>query len=193
MIIPYTLPTLPVPQVPFYSQFQDVSAVAWQKQACGIASLAMIIDFYKTDEISVDTLLAQGISADAYDEKVGWIYKGLMQVAKKYGLEGTTYDFGNKSTKIAFTELEKFLKEGPVIVSVHYGFNPKSTIPHLVVIDGIDKDIMYYNDPAAKTGMKQISTTDFLKAWKKRFIVIRPLKKISVTPVYRFPYQKMNL
>jgi len=33
--------------VPFYSQFVDISAPAWKKVGCGIASLAMIIDFYK--------------------------------------------------------------------------------------------------------------------------------------------------
>jgi ABC-type bacteriocin/lantibiotic exporter with double-glycine peptidase domain len=42
------------------------------------------------------------------------------------------------------------------------------------VINGISNDIVYYNDPAAKTGKLTISVEDFLKAWKKRFIVVRP-------------------
>jgi ABC-type bacteriocin/lantibiotic exporter with double-glycine peptidase domain len=58
---------------------------------------------------------------------------------------------------------------------VHYKFDPKSTIPHLVVINGIKDNTLYYNDPAAKTGEKQISVTDFLRGWKQRFIVLRPL------------------
>jgi ABC-type bacteriocin/lantibiotic exporter with double-glycine peptidase domain len=58
---------------------------------------------------------------------------------------------------------------------VHYKFDPKSTIPHLVVVDGIVGGVVYYNDPAAKTGEKQISTADFLKGWKKKVIVVRPV------------------
>jgi predicted double-glycine peptidase len=69
------------------------------------------------------------------------------------------------------------VKEGPVILSVHYKFDPKSTIPHLVVIDAVDNGVVYYNDPAAKTGEKQISVTNFLKGWKKKVIVIRPVQK----------------
>ncbi|MCE9540934.1 C39 family peptidase, partial [Candidatus Kaiserbacteria bacterium] len=111
---------------------------------------------------------------------------GLIQLSKKYGLNGTSYDLGKSSTKVAFAQLEEHLKDGPVIVSVHYKFDPKSTIPHLVVIDGIKDGVLYYNDPAAKTGNRQISTADFLSAWKKRFIVIRPAKNaltLLETPV----------
>jgi predicted double-glycine peptidase len=43
-----------------------------------------------------------------------------------------------------------------------------------VVIDGVKNDIVYYNDPASTAGEKQISTAQFLSAWKKRFIVVRP-------------------
>jgi len=78
----------------------------------------------------------------------------------------------------ALAQLETYVKGGPVIASIHYKFDPKSTIPHLVVIDGIASSTVYYNDPAAKTGEKTISTADFLKGWKKRFIVIRPAKPV---------------
>jgi ABC-type bacteriocin/lantibiotic exporter with double-glycine peptidase domain len=66
------------------------------------------------------------------------------------------------------------LKTGPVIASVHYKFDPKSTIPHLVVLNGIKGDLVYYNDPAAKTGSKFIAKEAFLKAWKKKIIDIKP-------------------
>ena len=98
----------------------------------------------------------------------------MIEVAQKYGLEGNGYDLGNSSSKNALAKLKTSLADGPVIASVHYKFDPKSAIPHLVVIDGIDENTVYYNDPAAKSGEKQIATTDFLKGWKQRFIVIRP-------------------
>ena len=169
--------TTTIPQVPFYSQFKDITSTTWQKVGCGVTSFAMIIAYYKPNTVSVNTLLKQGIASGAYLSDAGWTYSGLIQLSKKYGLEGSSYDLAKVSQKTALVRLKEQLKDGPVIASVHYKFDPKSTIPHLVVIDGIETDIVYYSDPAAKVGGKQISTADFLKAWKKRFIVIRPVEE----------------
>jgi ABC-type bacteriocin/lantibiotic exporter with double-glycine peptidase domain len=171
-IITYTIPT-----VPFYSQFNDIHAMSWKKVGCGITSLAMIIEYYKPGEVSVDNLLKEGILISAYDNHFGWIHKGLIALSKDYGLEGKSYDMNSLSKELAFSEFKNHVATGPVMASVHYKFDPRSSIPHLVVIDGIKDNVVYYNDPAAKTGQKQISITDFQKAWKKKFIVIRPVVK----------------
>lgn len=134
----------------------------------------MVIDYYRPDAVSVDTLLKQGIASGAYLTNAGWTYAGLIDLAKKYGLEGSAHDMGALASTTALARLKGYAEDGPVIASVHYKFDPKSTVPHLVVIDGIADDIVYYNDPAAKTGEKQISVANFMKGWKKRFIVIRP-------------------
>lgn len=180
-MIPVPPPPISIPvsvaNVPFYSQFKDIQSLSWQKVGCGVASLAMVIDFYKPEAVSVNTLLGQAVSSGAYDQNAGWTHKGLVLLAKKYGLGGNAYDLSGSGTQAAFTQFKSYLKDGPVIVSVHYKFDPKSTIPHLVVIDGVYKDVIYYNDPASKAGEKQISTADFLKGWKQRFIVIRPVKE----------------
>ena len=164
-----------VPDVPFYSQFIDITRHEWQKVGCGVTSLAMIINYYKPGATSVNDLLTKGIAGGAYDQNAGWIYNGLITLAEKYGLKGTTYDFAQSTNVAAFAQFKKIATTGPVIVSVHYKFDPKSTIPHLVVIDSIDDNIVYYNDPASKVGKKQISVDDFMRGWKKRFIVIRPV------------------
>lgn len=184
IIILPNVPVLPIapinktiPTIPFYSQFKDIHTASWQKVGCGITSLAMVIDYYSTASISVDTLLKQGIASHAYDNNVGWIHQGLISLSKKYGLEGSSYDFSSLGKDKAFSKLKTYLADGPVIVSVHYKFDPKSSIPHLVVIDGIKDDTIYYNDPAAKVGQKTISISDFQKGWKSKFIVIRPVQK----------------
>lgn len=159
--------------VPFYSQFKDITSPTWQKVGCGITSLAMVIDYYKP-AVSVNTLLSEGIKAGAYLQNAGWTYAGLISVGKTHGLRGNSYDLAKMTRTAAFAEFKTYLKDGPVIASVHYKFDPKSTIPHLVVINRIEGDMLYYNDPAAKTGEKKIASADFLKAWKKRFIVLRP-------------------
>ncbi|CAN5686926.1 hypothetical protein BH11PAT2_BH11PAT2_04130 [soil metagenome] len=158
--------------VPFYSQFTDISSAKWQKVGCGIASLAMVIDYYKP-AVSVNTLLSEGIALGAYSD-AGWTYSGLIATSKKYGMQGTAYDLGSSDMKTAFSAFTTKLEDGPVIASIHYKFDPKSTIPHLVVIDSIKDGLVYYNDPAAKEGGKTIAVADFQKAWKKRYIVIRP-------------------
>lgn len=168
------LPAANIPDVPFYSQFSDIHAIEWQKLSCGIADLAMLIEFYKPGIVSVNTLLKEGIAAGAFINGAGWSHKGLALLANKYGLEGAAYDFSRLDTSAAFAQFEKFLKEGPVIASVYYTFNPQSPIPHLVVINGINGDTIYYNDPAFASGGKQISLHDFMKGWKKRFIAVRP-------------------
>jgi ABC-type bacteriocin/lantibiotic exporter with double-glycine peptidase domain len=163
----------PIPSVPFYSQFKDIASPKWQKVGCGITALAMIIDYYGSD-VSVETLLKQGVAAGAYLESAGWTYAGLVSVSKKYGLEGYWYDYGKLDSATAIAKINKDLKNGPVIASVHYQFDPKSTIPHLVVITAIDGDTVYYNDPAAKSGDNNISLSTFTKAWKQRYIIVRP-------------------
>ena len=168
-----------VPDVPFYSQFKDITSPKWQKVGCGIASLAMIIDFYSNDPVSVDALLKKGIASNAYDQNAGWKYKGLIDLSKQYGLNGTYFDWRKLDTQTAFEKLKPLLKNGPVMISVHYKFDPKSTIPHLVVINGIEGDTVYYNDPAEKSGEKEISTAKLLSAWKKKVVIIRPVEKTS--------------
>jgi ABC-type bacteriocin/lantibiotic exporter with double-glycine peptidase domain len=163
-----------VATVPFFSQFRDIESPQWQKVGCGITSLAMIIDFYEPHAVSANALLKQGVAAGAYDYNAGWIYAGLIGLSKHYGLDGSYYNLTTLDTAAAYAELAKHLETGPVIASVHYKFDPKSTIPHLVVLNNIEGDTIYYNDPAAKTGEKSISKSAFLKAWKKKIIEIRP-------------------
>ena len=158
--------------VPFFSQFKDISSSNWQKVGCGIASLGMIINYYEPKEISVNALLNEGINSGAYINDAGWSHQGLANLADKHGLVGSTYDFSASSMEVAFAKFENSLKEGPVIASVHYTFDPSNPIPHLAVINGIEGDTLHYSDPAE--GQGTISVEKFKRAWKKRYIKIRP-------------------
>jgi len=159
--------------VPFYSQFRDISDTDWQKRGCGIASLAMVIDFYKPNEVSPDTLLSEGIASRAYQVGAGWIHRGLARLANDHNLAGTSYDLAKKDVDTAFVAFTTALEDGPLIASVHYKFEPNNPIPHLVVITGISGDRVYYHDPAGEKG-GSISKDTFKRAWKKRYIAVRP-------------------
>ena len=162
-----------VPEVPFYSQFYDISSPKWQKVGCGIASLAMLIEFYQPGSVSVDQLLNEGISSGAFINGAGWSHAGLVSLAKNYGLKGNVSDLSKLDMDAALLEFKKVLEDGPVIASVRYKFEPQNPIPHLVVINGIDKNTVYFNDPAGSGAGGEIAVADFLKSWKKRFIAIR--------------------
>lgn len=160
--------------VPFYSQFTDISKPSWRKVGCGIASLAMLINFYEPKVVSTDTLLDAGIAANAFLPDAGWTHQGLINLSTKYGLTGSTKSFAGASMETAFEGLKTALSEGPVMVSVHYTFEPTNPIPHLVVVNGVEDGLVYYNDPAESAGGHTISITKFQNAWKKRYIAIRP-------------------
>ncbi len=160
--------------VPFYSQFDDISAASWKKIGCGIASLAMIINFYDPNEVSVDALLTEGIAAGAYIQNAGWSHGGLARLAEQHELSGGTHDLSSATMQNAFERLRESVQEGPVIASVHYTFDPKNPIPHLVVISGITDDTVYFNDPADTSGNGHISATTFKNSWKKRYISVLP-------------------
>ncbi len=162
-------------KVPFYSQFKDITTAKWQKVGCGIASLAMLINYYEPGEVNVDGLLDEGIQAGAYLDDAGWIHQGLINLANKHGLTGASHDLSGSSMDTAFSTLTKAVNAGPVMVSVHYTFDPKNPIPHLVVVSGIKDGLVYYNDPAGKGGGESISAAKFQSAWKKRYIGVHPI------------------
>lgn len=160
--------------VPFYSQFADITPVDWRAVGCGIASTAMLIDFYSTQSVDVDALLQQGITANAFLSDAGWTHQGLINLTKQFGLDGASVSLSHLTMEAAFVALETVVTEGPVMVSVHYTFQPTNPIPHLAVITGIDDTRVYYNDPAEQQGEGNISIEQFKSAWKKRYIEIRP-------------------
>lgn len=168
-------PVAAVPLVPFYSQFTDITPASWKKVGCGIASLAMLIEYYNPGIVVVDTLLQEGIEANAYLDSAGWTHSGLIGISKKYGMGGQTYDLGSFSMEDAYKKLLNELEEGPVMASVHYTFQKTNPIPHLVIINGIKEGQVYYNDPAEKTGGGSVSVEQFQSAWKKRYIEFRLL------------------
>ncbi len=169
----YATQAASIPTVPFYSQFTDIADPRWQKVGCGVASLAMLIDYYKPT-VSVETLLRDGRAAGAYLESAGWTHAGLIALAEDYGLTGEAKALYGMSKEAALENLRTVVDEGPVMVSVHYTFDPQNPIPHLAVITGIDNDYVYYNDPAEARGGGKLTHTKFKAAWKQRYIAIRP-------------------
>ena len=103
-------PDASIPDVPFYSQFRDITSPKWQKLACGVADLSIIINFYKPGAVAPDILLWEGIRAGAFIDGRGWSHQGLVNLGRPYGFEGKTYDFSKLEKVDAFAELKKILE-----------------------------------------------------------------------------------
>lgn len=170
-----TEPVTPVPEVPFYSQFTDITAPEWKKVSCGIASVAMVIDYYSELTPVPDVLLAKGIAAGSFLSDAGWTHAGLIDLARPYGLAGSSVSLAGLSVAEAFASFADVVREGPVLASVHYTFEPTNPIPHLVVVTAVQDGLVYYNDPAEPTGGGSLTVDKFKRAWKQRYIEIRPI------------------
>jgi uncharacterized protein YvpB len=170
------LPT-PIIQMPYsvpsFSQISDISTASWKQKGCGVADVAMIVEFYKPNTTSVQKVLEEGIKSGAYVKNVGWSHDGLASLALKHGLVGKTVDLSVEKDTSAFKEFKEIVEDGPVIASIHRGFNPKSRNGHLIVVTGFDDELVYYNDPGKHDGIRTVAIADFIKGWKKKLIVIR--------------------
>ena len=160
--------------VPHYSQFQDIPRVEWRAEGCGIASIAMAVEFYKPNSVSITDLILQALKLGAHAPGVGWKHKELSALAGLYGLDGKNYDLTDMTKLTAFDEFKKILADGPVIASIHNKFDPRATLGHLVVVTGMDNGMIFYHDPAYRDKIaKMISEKNFLKGWKQRLITVR--------------------
>jgi len=164
-------------EIPQYSQFLDVKKKGWKIRACGVASLAMILGHYKkTVMTSIDELIDYGVSIGAHNKELGWIHSGIVNIAKYKGFKGERYDWKDIDTSISFNKMNDYLKNGPIIASIHKNFNPTLS-GHLVVVTSKNSTHITIHDPIARKRdqiKRDIPIGVFLTGWKKRIIVIRP-------------------
>ena len=162
-------------RVPAYSQWLRIREKNWKPRSCGIIALAMLISYWNK-KIATKELVITSRRVGAYKKGIGWTHKGLVLTAKKYGLGGNNFDWANLDKKTALKNLKKKLARYPVIASIHHRFNPKKG-GHLIVLTGIGKNWVFYNDPDAKklsAVRKTVSLKKFLTGWKKRIVAIHP-------------------
>ena len=173
--------------VPFSSQYTDVGYHEWRARGCGIASLHMVMAYWHGFNAGsqlpvLDRLLERGRAIGAYRESIGWTHAGLVQLAREFGYDGFNADFAPKSPTPkspaeAWAELLAELERGPVLASVYAGLDPSRGGGHIVVVTGVRDGLVLFNDPeemSAREGQRILSLGNFLRAFKLRFIVVRP-------------------
>lgn len=172
--------------VPFVSQYEGITDPAWRWRGCGIVALHMVMRFWHSRNPlraapSVEALLGRGIEIGAYREGIGWTHRGLVDVARQFGYDGFNADHAPnsptpKSAEEVWQLISDALREGPVLASVYHYLDPTHGGGHIIVITGVEDDLVSFNDPEEvneNEGKKFIARSRFLQGFKNRFIVIR--------------------
>jgi hypothetical protein len=173
--------------VPFISQFTDITNSDWQWRSCGIAALKMVLDYWHACDsfnrtVDVDELHRIGIQESAYRPGIGWTHAGLAAAACRLGYTAYNRDWAEqgptpKDEATAWHLTLEELTAGPVLVSVYSGFERSRGGGHIAVLTGHEDEVVFLNDPeqqCTREGVRVLALRSFLKAFKYRIIVVRP-------------------
>ncbi len=119
--------------VPYYSQFVDVTDPFWMLRACGAVSLKMVAEYHSAAVPDIVTLCNEARDRGGYDMSNGWIHDYLVMKAKELGL-----DAHRKEGMTNMDEIIASLDAGnPVIVSVEKRVLEQTRF-HLIVLTGLE-------------------------------------------------------
>ncbi len=137
----------------------DVPFVNQDKNGCGAASIAMVMQYWQQQQRQPVTADAERIQQTLYSAKAHGIYASdLKRYLEDHGYQ--TFSFRGE-----WSDLAEHLKKGrPLIVALR---PPGQAEFHYVVVTGLDwtQDLVLTNDPAERKLLKQLRT-DFEKEWK---------------------------
>ncbi len=186
-------------QVPYYSQFKDVSDLEWKPRSCTIVCLKMALDYLslgKWQIPSIDHLIQEGVVIGGYSEH-GWKHSSVAILAHNYGIPAYQEEFrsmsidinGKKFIEGGFAEqmtnlgIKKIVSvlesNGLAIVSVPRG-NQSGGSFHNILIVGFEKDNdgisgLYFHDPDSENEPQKyqfIAINDFILKWRKMAIFL---------------------
>jgi len=206
-------------EVPFYGQNWNVEAWRqlgfksqddaqyWKESACGILCFKMAADALleqagKEKTPPLAELIQIGVDTGAYTHEKGWIHKGLVDLAAKYGLEAEL------SADLNSQKLRELLDNGALlIVSIKWAFKSSHTLQekirmardfgsslltmlklllrwekfggHLALVVGYNSEGLYVNHPSTSDKYnwqrKLIPTAQFMAGFTGRGIAMYPV------------------
>ncbi|MBX4215770.1 C39 family peptidase, partial [Candidatus Parcubacteria bacterium] len=123
-------------EVPYYSQFVEISDPEWQSRACGMACLKMVLDFYGAPTSSLHGMVVKGKEEGGYTPS-GWLHDYSLKVAEHYGFAGERREKMEVGPSLAEFK-DRLAKGEPIIVSVFKNFSEKDKF-HQVVLIGFEE------------------------------------------------------
>ena len=164
-------------EVPYCSQFVDITDSFWMLRACGACSLKMVIESHGIAMPDILTLCNEAKERGGYDMQNGWVHDYLVTKAQELGLQ--TF---RKEGITDIAEISSYLKKGnPVIVSVEKRVLEQTRF-HLITLtgyeekDGIVTDFYYHESESTdkEKGKYRTCTTEiFLEYFRGKAIFIK--------------------
>lgn len=135
----------------------DVPFVKQEKNGCGAASVAMIIDYWQRQQGQKANLDADQIQRALYSRKAHGIYASdLQRYLDQHGFR--TFVFRGQ-----WSDLHDHLEKGrPLMVAVK---PPGQTQLHYVVVSGLTERVVLVNDPAERKLLKR-ERSEFEREWQ---------------------------
>jgi ABC-type bacteriocin/lantibiotic exporter with double-glycine peptidase domain len=137
----------------------DVPFVKQEKNGCGAASIAMILQYWQHEQSQAATVNAEQIQQMLYSSRAHGIYAfDLERYLDEHGYQ--TFAFRGE-----WSDLKEHLEKGrPLIVALK---PPRQAEFHYVVVTGLDwtQNLVLTNDPSERKLLKQ-TRFDFEKEWK---------------------------
>jgi ABC-type bacteriocin/lantibiotic exporter with double-glycine peptidase domain len=141
------------------SVWLDVPFVKQEKNGCGAASIAMVMQYWQRQQSVRVNADAEQIQGALYSSQAHGIYASdLERYFQQNGFRAFSF-------RGEWTDLKQHLEKGrPLIVALKPG---RSAPLHYVVLSGLDEQqgVVLKNDPAERKLLKQ-DRSDFEKEWK---------------------------
>jgi ABC-type bacteriocin/lantibiotic exporter with double-glycine peptidase domain len=136
----------------------DVPFVRQEKNGCGAASIAMVMQYWNRQEGNVAGVDAEQVQRALYSHQAHGVYASAMErYFEQHGFR--TFAFRGE-----WKDLREHLEKGrPLIVALNTGHGNL----HYVVVTGLDwqQGVVIKNDPAERKLLKQ-ERSNFEKEWK---------------------------
>jgi ABC-type bacteriocin/lantibiotic exporter with double-glycine peptidase domain len=136
----------------------DVPFVRQEKNGCGAASIAMVMQYWQRQQGKIPSADPEQIQLALYSRQAQGIYaSGMEHYLQQHGFR--TFAFAGE-----WKDLKEHLEKGrPLIVAL----NPGRSDLHYVVVAGLDwqQGLVLKNDPAERKLLKQ-DRSNFEKEWK---------------------------
>jgi len=158
-------------QVPYYSQYVDITDSFWMLRACGATCLKMIGEFHGKIVPDIVTLCNEAKDRNGYHMANGWVHDYLVTKAKEFGLHAE-----RKEKLITLDEIIASLDRGnPVMVSVEKRVLEQTRF-HIVVVVGYEGNSIFYHEPEStdkeKGKYRTCTQEEFKNYWRGMAIFI---------------------
>ena len=149
----------------------------WEDNCCGLACIQTILDAEGLPVPTLDTLLAEGIESGAYDAAKGWIFRGLLELGRSYGLDGEV--FTETPIRFFWEDLPAVQVAPIVSVSCNFPMNPSVKGGHLVVFRGARAsnakgEVCYCDDPSTQGAVvDEVERARFWSSFSGRALIMK--------------------